>query len=67
MEKLHAQMWQFKKTANISETAAHRVKISWILTPGGKKRVCATSGTLRRISSKVQHELSELGKKTAHR
>ncbi len=33
MEKLHAQIREFWKTANISKTAAHRVKISSIATP----------------------------------
>ncbi len=39
MAKFHAQIWQFCKLANISETAAGRVKISSILTPWGRKRL----------------------------
>ncbi len=32
MVMFHAQIWQFRKSANISETAAHRAKISSIST-----------------------------------
>ena len=43
MAKLyHAQIWQFWKSScisMISETAAHRVKISSLLTPWGRRRV----------------------------
>ena len=34
----HALMWQFWKSAHISETAARRAKISSISTPWGRKR-----------------------------
>ena len=36
----HAQVWQFRKSACISETAARRAKISSISTSWGKKGVC---------------------------
>ncbi len=39
MGKFHAQIWQFWKMANISETAARRAKISSISNPWGRKRV----------------------------
>ena len=39
MAKFHAQIWQFWKSAHISETAARRAKISSISTPWGRKRV----------------------------
>ena len=48
MAKFHAQIWQFWKSARISETAARtrRAKISSISHPWGGKRVYATSGPL---------------------
>ncbi len=44
MAKFHAQLWQFWKSARISETAARTAKISSILTLWGRKRVGATPG-----------------------
>ncbi len=41
MAKFHAQIWQFWKSAHISETAAQRAKISSILTPW-KGSICGT-------------------------
>ncbi len=41
MAKLHAQIWQFWKSARISETIARRAKITSIYThPRGRKCMC---------------------------
>ncbi len=46
--RFHAQIWKFKKSASISETAARTHMIEQKLAefqPHGVERVCATSGT----------------------
>ncbi len=44
-DQVHTQIWQFWKSARISETSIHRAKTSSIWTPYGRKSVCAMSGT----------------------
>ena len=39
MAKFHAPIWQFLKTACISETTTRRAKISSLSTPWGRKRL----------------------------
>ncbi len=39
MAKCHPKYGNFEKSGSISENAAHRAKISFILTPHGRKRV----------------------------
>ncbi len=39
MARFHGQMWQFGKSASMSEATARRAKISSIATPLGRKRI----------------------------
>ena len=50
--------WNFGQLPSLSVTAVRRAKISSILTPWGRKRICATSGTLvhGQVGSEAEHQ-----------